>query len=135
MDPMVRILPAQIAGVVGFAFNYVCHHFSNRTAAALVSFVQELNLSLGIAGGAYIFMKMACRLVFSISERHGDRLDLQSDVKFKQTFYKDKNGARQRTIPLLHLPTINFNSSKYRPSQINGYNGACLVAELVQDWW
>jgi hypothetical protein len=104
-------------------------------SGALVSFVQELNLSLGIAGGAYFFTKRACRPVFGASERLGERSGLQSDVKFKQTFYKDKNGARQRTIPTLHLPTINFNSRKYRPSQINGYNGACLVAELVQDWW
>ncbi len=61
--------------------------------------------------------------------------DLQSDDEFKQTFYKDKKSARAVPVLLLHIPTINFNSYKYGPSQENGYNGACLVAELVQDWW
>ncbi|CAN5619063.1 hypothetical protein BH10CYA1_BH10CYA1_57180 [soil metagenome] len=61
--------------------------------------------------------------------------NLQRDDEFKQTFYKDKKSARASPVELLHIPALNFNSYKYGPSQENGYNGACLVAELVQDWW
>jgi hypothetical protein len=60
---------------------------------------------------------------------------LQRDDDFKQTFYKDKKRAKTGAVLSLRVPTINFNSFKDGPSQENGYNGACLVAELVQDWW